>query len=515
MTKGIQLNKKITKPLNSVFSWAIKKQKQRIDLFLQSPIATQNKTLSYLIKKGSQTQFGKKHNFSKIQNYLDFQKSVPLQDYSTLRPYIQQIIEGNQKVLWEDEIKWFAKSSGTTSGKSKFIPVSKETIEDCHYKGGKDLLGMYYLNNPTTRLFNGKHLILGGSSQINNLSDASYFGDLSAIIVKNLPWWCEWRRTPKRKITLMDDWEAKLPKMVKNTIKEDVMIIAGVPSWTLVFLKQVLEYTGKSNIMEVWPNLELYMHGGVNFKPYQAQFENIIQNPNMNYIQTYNASEGFFAIQDRNQADDMLLMLDYGIFYEFIPLHELKKETPKAIALKDVKINTNYALVITTTSGLWRYVIGDVVKFTSLSPHRIIVTGRTTHYINTFGEELIIENTDQAIEKTCRDTNSSLKEYTVAPVFMSHKDTGRHEWLIEFYTPPKDITKFTQLLDQNLKKLNSDYEAKRSNDLTLRPPLIHIAKKDLFHDWLKQKNKLGGQHKIPRLLNTRETIEELLALNEK
>ena len=515
MANGIKLNKKITKPLNSFFSWAIKKQKQRINLFLQSPISTQNQTLTYLIKKGNQTFFGEKYNFSEIKNYSDFKNQIPLQNYTTLQPYIQQIIEGRQKVLWEDEIKWFAKSSGTTSGKSKFIPVSKETIEDCHYRGGKDLIGMYYINNPSTRLFNGKHLILGGSSQINNLTDASYFGDLSAIIVKNLPWWCEWRRTPNRKITLMEDWEIKLPEMVKNTIKEDVMILAGVPSWTLVFLKQVLEYTGKSNIMDVWPNLELYMHGGVNFNPYKNQFEKIIQNPNMNYIQTYNASEGFFAIQDRNQAEDMLLMLDYGIFYEFIPLQELKKKNPQAISLKDIKINTNYALVITTTSGLWRYIIGDVIKFTSLNPHRIIVTGRTTHYINTFGEELIIENTDQAIEKTCRETQSTLKEYTVAPIFMSDKETGGHEWLIEFYIPPKDLQKFTLILDHNLKEINSDYDAKRSHNLTLRPPVIHLAKNNLFHNWLKQKNKLGGQHKIPRLLNTRETIEELLALNEE
>jgi len=505
--------KRIEKSFNSVFSWFIKKRLHEIEQFKKEPIETQNKQLKKLVEKAKNTSFGIEHDFSKIVDYSTFKKQVPLQDYTSLKPFIDQTIAGKQNILWPDEIKWFAKSSGTTTGKSKFIPVTKEAVEDCHYKGGKDLLGMYYHHHPETRLFNGKHLILGGSSQINYFNSNSYFGDLSAIIVKNLPWWCEWRRTPKREITLMEDWEEKLPKMVESTIKEDVMILAGVPSWTLVFLKKVLEYTGKKNIMEVWPNLELYMHGGVNFQPYKAQFEALIQSDNMNYVQTYNASEGFFAIQDRVKADDMLLMLDYGIFYEFIPLEELNKKNPKTIALESVEVGVNYAMVVTTNVGLWRYVIGDTIQFTSIQPHRIKVTGRTSHFLNTFGEEVIADNTDKAIEIACQKTNASVQEYTVAPIFMTNEQTGGHEWLIEFNQLPKSIQLFAQELDEALKTLNSDYEAKRTGDLSIAKPKINIAQQGTFYKWLKAKNKLGGQHKIPKLSNNRILLEELLELN--
>ncbi|MCT4583001.1 MAG: GH3 auxin-responsive promoter family protein [Flavobacteriales bacterium] len=506
------MNKRIGKPFNSIFSWIIKKRIHQIDLFKKHPIEVQNELIESLITRAKNTEFGKKHHFSSIENYLDFTKNIPIQDYSSLKPYIDRNIKGEQNLLWPEEVKWFAKSSGTTTGKSKFIPVTKEVIEDCHYKGGKDLLGMYYNHHPNTQLFNGKHLILGGSSQINYFNHQSYFGDLSAIIVNNLPWWCEWRRTPKKEITLMENWNEKLPKMVESTVNEDVMILAGVPSWTLVFLKQVLEHTQKDNIMEVWPNLELYMHGGVNFEPYRSQFEAIIKNKNMNYVQTYNASEGFFAIQDQVKATDMLLMLDYGIYYEFLPLEELHKEHPKTLELKDVETGINYALIITTSAGLWRYMIGDTIQFTHLKPHRIIVTGRTSQFINTFGEEVMVDNTDNAIRIACERTNSSVKDYTLAPVFMKEDETGGHEWIIEFYKQPKNIDFFVDVLDNALKSLNSDYEAKRSNDLTIRKPIIHIAKTGIFHDWLTSKDKLGGQHKIPRLSNNRILIEELLAL---
>ncbi len=509
------MNKRIGKPFNSIFSWIIKKRIHQIDLFKKHPIEVQNELLETLVHKATYTEFGKKYNFNLITDYNSFKKHIPLQDYTSLKPYIDRNIKGEQNLLWPDDVKWFAKSSGTTTGKSKFIPVNKEAVEDCHYKGGKDLLGMYYNHHSTTQLFNGKHLILGGSSQINYFNNESYFGDLSAIIVKNLPWWCEWRRTPKKEITLMDNWEEKLPKMVASTIHEDVMILAGVPSWTLVFLKQVLAFTKKDNIMDVWPNLELYMHGGVNFEPYRSQFEAIIKNKNMNYVQTYNASEGFFAIQDQVKAEDMLLMLDYGIFYEFIIPEELNKENPKVISLQEVKVGVNYALVISTSAGLWRYVIGDIIQFTSLKPHRIKVTGRTSHFINTFGEEVITDNTDKAIQIACEKTKALVREYTVAPIYMEANETGGHEWIIEFNEPPEHLDLFVEVLDSALQGLNSDYEAKRSNDLTIRMPIVHIAKTGTFYDWLTSKGKLGGQHKIPRLSNDRILLEEILTLMNK
>lgn len=507
------MHKRIEKPFNSVFSWFIKKRLHEIEHFKKQPIKVQDELLIDLIKRAKNTVFGKENHFENINDYESFKKNIPLQNYTTLKPYIDRTIKGEQNLLWPDNIKWFAKSSGTSTGKSKFIPVTKEAVDQCHYKGGKDLLGMYYKFHPETRLFNGKHLILGGSSQINYFNSKSYFGDLSAIIVKNLPWWCEWRRTPKREITLMDNWEEKLPLMVESTIKEDVMILAGVPSWVLVFLNEVLKHTGKTNIMDVWPNLELYMHGGVNFKPYQAQFEAIIKNKKMNYVQSYNASEGFFSVQDKVKADDMLLMLDYGIFYEFATLEELEKDEPTVVSLKDVKVDTNYAIIVSTTVGLWRYVIGDTVKFTSIKPHRIIVSGRTTHFLNAFGEELIIDNTDSAIIEACKKTNASFQEYTVAPIYMTENETGGHEWVIEFNEAPKDLDLFAQELDLALKNINSDYEAKRTGNLSIRAPKIHIAKTGLFYDWLKTKNKLGGQHKIPKLSNDRKILEEILSLN--
>ncbi len=506
------MNKRIGKPFNSIFSWIIKKRIHQIDLFIKHPFEVQNELLETLVDKAQHTEFGLLHNFKLIRDYSDFKQKIPIQTYSSLKPYIDRNIKGEQNLLCPDTVKWFAKSSGTSTGKSKFIPVTKAVIEDCHYKGGKDLLSIYYNLHRDTQLFNGKHLILGGSSQINYFNHESYFGDLSAIIVNNLPWWCEWRRTPKKEITLLENWNEKLPKMVESTVNEDVMILAGVPSWTLVFLKQVLAHTQKDNIMEVWPNLELYMHGGVNFEPYHSQFEAIIKNERMNYVQTYNASEGFFAIQDQTEARDMLLMLDYGIFYEFLPLEELDKPHPNAISLEEVEIGVNYALIITTRAGLWRYLIGDTIQFTSLTPHRIVVTGRTSQFINTFGEEVMVDNTDNAIRIACERTLASVKEYTVAPIFMENATTGGHEWIIEFYTPPENSDFFVDVLDNALKSLNSDYEAKRSNDLTIRKPVVHTAKDGTFHAWLSSKNKLGGQHKIPRLSNNRVLIEELLTL---
>jgi hypothetical protein len=497
-------------PINSLFSWIIKKRVHQIELFKKYPIETQRDVFDKLIDFGKHTEFGQLHHFSSIKSPTDF-KEIPLQNYDTLKPYIDRIISGEQQILWPTTTKWFAKSSGTTQDKSKFIPITQESLEECHYKGGKDLLGLYYHNHPDTKLYYGKHLVVGGSAQINDLSKDSYFGDLSAIIMKNLPFWCEIRRTPHKDIALMSRWEEKLDKMAEATAKDDVSILVGVPSWTLVLLKRILEITGKKTIAEVWPRLELFMHGGVSFTPYKQQFTDIIGNPNMNYVDNYNASEGFFGIQDDINKDDMLLMLDYGIFYEFIPMSHFHEEHPPVLSLQDVELNKNYALVISTNGGLWRYVIGDTIQFTSLLPFRIKVTGRTKHFINAFGEELIVDNTDNAFAIACEKTGAKLNEYSGAPIYMTGNATGGHQWLIEFYTPPNDMDVFAKVFDEALKNINSDYEAKRTNNLTLKFPEFTVLPSGTFYAWLKGKNKLGGQNKVPRLSNNRTTIEEILS----
>ncbi len=498
-------------PFNSIFSWLIKKRVHQIELFKKHPSEVQRELLNNLVETAAHTLYGTQFSFDKIRSVKDFQKHLPLQNYDAVFPYIEQLKNGEQNVLWPGEILWFAKSSGTTNQRSKLIPVSRESLQDCHYKGGKDLLGLYYSNHPETKLFTGKHLIVGGSSEINYLNQKSYFGDLSAIIVKNLPWWCEWRRTPSKETALLSQWEEKLSRMAKETVKDDVRILAGVPSWTLVLLKRILEENGTNNIFDIWPNLELYMHGGLNFTPYQQQFAQIMPNQKMNYVQTYNASEGFFGIQDQVKSDDMLLMLDYGVFYEFIPKSEWHKDHPQTLLLNEVEIDKPYELVITTNAGLWRYRIGDVISFTETSPFRFKVVGRTAQYINAFGEELMIDNVEQALSMTCETLNCSVNDYTVCPIFMTRESSGRHEWLIEFDVPPVSLQQFSEHLDVNLQKVNSDYAAKRSNDLSLQKPLVRVMKNGTFYAWLKAKNKLGGQNKIPRLRNDRSFAEEILA----
>ena len=420
-------------------------------------------------------------------------------------------MRGEQNLLWHSDVKWFAKSSGTTSDKSKFIPVSEESLEDCHFKGGKDLLSIYCSNYPDTQVFGGKLLTLGGSHSINTFNHDSYSGDLSAILIQNLPLWIQVMRTPDISVALMDEWEQKIEKVARLTINENVTNMSGVPSWTLVLLKRVLEITGKQNIMEVWPSMELFVHGAVNFVPYKTQFEKVI-GKKINYLETYNASEGFFGIQDLKESDEMLLMLDYGIFYEFIPMDEIEKEHPKTLSLSEVELNKNYAIVITTNAGLWRYKIGDTVMFTSINPYRIKITGRTAHFINAFGEELIVDNADKAIVAASDRTHSHVREYTAAPIYFTDNSSGAHEWLIEFDKEPADIVEFTQVLDEELKKLNSDYEAKRYKNMTLRLPVVKKLDTNSFYEWLRQNNKLGGQHKIPRLANNRKYVDELLNL---
>jgi hypothetical protein len=502
-------------PFNSIFAWIIKKRLHQIDLFRKYPLEVQYELFERLILMARYTEFGLKYNFDDISTYDDFRKQVPLQEYEDIEPWVDRLIAGEQNLLWPTETKWFAKSSGTTSSRSKLIPVSRESLEECHYKGGKDLLAIYYDAIPNRKLYNGKHLIIGGSAQINPLSYDSYYGDLSAIIVKNLPWWAELRRTPSKEIALMSEWESKIEKMALSTIEEDVYILAGVPSWTMVLSNKILEITGKSNLKEVWPNLELFMHGGVNFEPYREEFKRLIPDPEMHYVETYNASEGFFGIQDIVDTGDLLLMLDYGIYYEFIPMESYKGvHSTTVIDLSEVEPGVNYAMVISTNAGIWRYIIGDTVMFTSTLPYRFKITGRTKSFINTFGEELIVDNADQAIAFASKKTGAQIRDYTASPIYMKDLERGGHEWLIEFVQPPDNAERFKNMLDERLRELNSDYDAKRYNNMILDEPLIHYAAEGTFDSWLKSKGKLGGQHKVPRLSNNREIMEQILQFEQ-
>ncbi len=498
--------------LNSIFSWLMKKRIHQIELFIKYPLEVQQDWFFRLIDSAKNTEWGLRYDFKSLRSVDEFKSRVPIQNYDSLKPDIDRLMRGEQNILWPSDIKWFAKSSGTTAGKSKFIPVSTEAMEECHFKGGKDLISIYCNNNPDTMIFSGKGLSLGGSHQINLDNNESLYGDISAILLQNLPLWAQMIRTPELSIALMENWEEKIEKMVQATKNVNVTSISGVPTWTIVLAKRILEVTGKKNLLEVWPNLELFIHGAVSFIPYKEQFHRLIPLPSFNYLETYNASEGFFGIQDRLKADDMLLMLDYGVYYEFMPLDEYGKDNPQTIGLGEVELNKNYALVISTNAGLWRYIIGDTIKFTSLSPFRIRVSGRTKLFVNAFGEEVIIENTDQAICIACEKTGAIVKDYTMAPVYFSEKQNGAHEWLIEFDIPPQNTEYFIDVLDTALKSLNSDYEAKRYKDMALRPPIIHRLPDGSFYSWLKKNGKLGGQHKIPRLSNDRAIVDEILEM---
>ena len=498
--------------VNSLASWFLKKRFHQIELFLKYPIDVQNELLEHLLHTAKNTEIGKKYDFASISTYREFAERVPVTSYEDNHLQIERARKGESNIFWPTPIKWFAKSSGTTNSKSKFIPVSSASLEHCHYAASKDLLCMYLNNNPDANLFLGKSLRLGGSKELYK-ENATVYGDLSAILIDNMPFWAEYSSTPNNEVSLMADWELKMQAIVDQTIQENVTSLAGVPSWMLVLLNNVLESTGKSNLFEIWPNLEVYFHGGVNFDPYIEQYNAILPKDNFRYYEIYNASEGFFAIQDRNANKELLLMLDYGIFYEFIPMDTYGSASEKIIPLEQVQVAKNYAIVITTNAGLWRYKIGDTVRFTSISPFRIKVTGRTKHHINVFGEELIIENAETALKQASKHTQCEIVDYTAAPIFMEGREKGAHEWIIEFKTPPKDLSLFTKSLDSALMDLNSDYQAKRFNNITLNLPKVHVARQRLFYDWLKQKNKLGGQHKVPRLSNKRDFIEELLHLN--
>ena len=495
--------------INSIASWILKKRIHQIELFTKYPIEVQEEILFGLLRSAENTVLGKKYDYNSIKNYDTFNERIPVSTYEEFEPFIEQTRQGAQNIFWNSNIKYFAKSSGTTNAKSKFIPVSSEALDNNHYKASKDLLCMYLNNNESSQLFTGKSLRLGGSKELYE-NNNTFFGDLSAILIDNMPMWAEFSSTPSNKTSLMSDWEKKLPAIIKESSLENVTSLAGVPSWMMVLLNKTLEENNKTNILEIWPNLEVYFHGGVSFDPYREQYKNLFPKSDFKYYEIYNASEGFFALQDRNDSNELLLMLDYGIFYEFIPMDTFGKEDQKVIALSNVELNKNYALVITTNSGLWRYLIGDTIRFTSLNPFRIKVTGRTKHHINVFGEELMVENTDSALAKTCAALNCEILDYTVAPIFMDGKEKGAHEWIIEFKKHPDNIENFRELLDKNLQQVNSDYEAKRFNNMTLNKLVLHVAKENLFYNWLKKNDKLGGQHKIPRLSNSRNYLEELL-----
>lgn len=490
----------------------MKKRMHQIELFVKYPNDVQQEWFSSLLRDASDTEYGKLFKFADISNYREFKDRVPVNDYESLKPLIERTRKGEQNLLWHSEIKWFAKSSGTTD-KSKFIPVSSESLDGCHYNAGRDMVTLHCYNNANTQLFTGKNLALGGSYKVDQFGEHnSFHGDVSAIIIQNLPMWADFFRAPDVSIALMDEWESKLEQMANTMMNENVTSIAGVPSWMLVLLKRIMHKKNVSSINEVWPNFEVYFHGGVSFAPYKEQFVKLFDNDKVNYMQLYNASEGFFGIQDQLKSDEMLLMLDYGIFYEFIEIGELQNSNfNKTIQLEDVKVDIDYAMIITTNAGLWRYQLGDVIHFTSTNPYRFKISGRTKQHINVFGEELMVHNADNAIASACEKTHALVKDYTVAPVFMDN-NSGAHEWLIEFEKEPNNFEFFAALLDESLKKQNSDYEAKRYNNFVLHFPEVKKMPQNTFYNWLKANNKLGGQYKVPRLSNNRKILEEILKI---
>jgi hypothetical protein len=504
----------LTEPINNVLVWQMKRRMRDLRRMTENGPEIQHDLLRHMLQFAASTEWGKRFEFKHTKTYERFRQNVPLNDYESLLPEIERIRQGEQNILWPTEIKWFAKSSGTATGKSKFLPVSHEAIENCHFKGGKDLLALYTSLKPDTRLFSGFSLRLGGSTTVNSHNHETYYGDLSAILIENFPFWVEMRSTPNQRVALMEEWESKIAHIARQAIKQNVTSLWGVNSWFLVLMHKILEMTGKSSLLEVWPNLELFAHGGVSFAPYEKQFKTLMPGNQVTYLETYNASEGFFAIQDETPNSGLLLLTNHGIFYEFIPMAEFKDKNSKAIPLHEVKTGVNYAIVITTNSGLWRYILGDTVKFVSTKPHRIVISGRTKNFINAFGEELIIENAESAIKTACEMTDAAVRDYMAAPVYMEGSQSGAHEWVIEFTKKPASLIEFTQALDSALKSLNSDYEAKRHKDMALRLPIIHPGREGLFYEWLKSKGKLGGQHKVPRLMNDRSIIEDILLLNK-
>ena len=470
----------------------------------------QEKVLQRLVNCAKETEYGHNHNFANIHSYEDFAKNIPINTYEELKGDIDRMRHGEKDILWRGQVKWYAKSSGTTNDKSKFIPVSKEGLQRIHYAGGTDAVAMYLQNNPKSRMFDGKGLILGGSHSPNYNVAGSLVGDLSAILIENINPLVNLVRVPGKKTALLTDFEEKRERIARETLNKNITNLSGVPSWMMSVLTRVMELSGKEHLEEVWPNIEVFFHGGVAFTPYRSQYERLITSPNMHYMETYNASEGFFGLQNDPTDPAMLLMLDYDVFYEFIPMDSLEEK--KAVPLWDVELGKNYAMVISTSCGLWRYMIGDTVRFTSVNPYKFIISGRTKHFINAFGEELIVDNAEQGLKYACEQTCAEVLEYTAAPVFMDDNAKCRHQWIIEFSKDPSSVEAFADALDKKLQEINSDYEAKRHKNITLQPLEIIVARKGLFNDWMKQRGKLGGQNKVPRLSNSREYIEGLLEI---
>ena len=500
--------------INSILTWVMQKRIHQIELFIKYPNEVQEELFKKLIQSARLTEFGNHYDFASIHTYDQYRDRVPVQTYEEVFPFIERMMRGEQNILWPSEIKWFSKSSGTTNARSKFIPVSQESLEDCHFKGGKDLLSIYVNNCPETKLFNGKGLAVGGSHQINELDPTatSYYGDVSAVIMQNLPPWAQFIRTPSLETALMGNWEEKIEKLARETAKDNVTNIAGVPTWTILLIQKIVELEKKNNILEVWPNLEVFFHGAVAFAPYRALFQSLIPSDKMQYWETYNASEGFFGIQDQKNSEELLLMLDYGIFYEFIPAEEIETKNPRAIRLSDVELDKNYVMVISTNSGLWRYNIGDTIKFTSRHPYRIKISGRTKHFMNTFGEEVIVENAEAAITKACEFTGAVIDNFTAAPIYLEEGKKGGHEWIIEFKVQPSNLDEFSKILDETLRAINSDYDAKRAHNLALIAPKVHSVNEGTFYNWMKRRGKLGGQNKVPRLANSREYVDDILEM---
>ena len=498
--------------LNAIIKKAFRRHMHKVLRDMHKPEDAQEQTFTELIKTSSNTEFGKLYDFNSIKSISTFQERVPIHSYEDLKPYIQRMMLGNENILYPGKITHFSRSSGTTSNKSKYIPVSNENLKKCHLKGAHDAVAIWLHNNPKSKLFDaGRSIIMGGELSIFDRSARTIAGDISAIMLKFLPFYANYFLTPDIPTALLPDWEEKIEKIAKVVVNQNVNNLSGVPTWTLVLLRRILEFSGKDNLSEVFPNFELYSHGGINFEPYRAQFEELFPNTNVQYRNTYNASEGFFATQFLKNDSGMQLLLGNGIFYEFVPMDQLQEKFPKTYTIENVKANTTYAIVISTNAGLWRYMIGDTIKFTSLHPHQIEVTGRTQQFINVFGEEIMVWNTEKALVNTCKELKAQICEYTVAPIFVSSNNKGGHEWLVEFKKAPENLEQFKHLLDQNLQLLNSDYQAKRFKDIALKELHLHKLPKGSFHNWLKSKGKYGGQNKVPRLCNERHYVEEILA----
>ena len=499
--------------ITKICSWIYRNRYKEIDRIAEQPEAVQREALRRLLDAAKDTEWGSNHHFADIKSYEEYVARTPLTDYELLKGDIDRMRHGERDILWKGRVKWYAKSSGTTNDKSKFIPVSKQALKDTHYKGGIDTVLVYMRNYPKSKVMDRFGLILGGSHQSNYNIPGSHVGDLSAVLIQNIPDILNMFRVPSKKTALLSDFEVKRDRIAHEALHRNISSISGVPSWMMSVLNRVLEISGKDTIDQVWPHLEVFYHGGVAFAPYREQYRQLIANPDMHYEETYNASEGFFGIQTDPADAAMLLMLDYGVFFEFIPLEEVGTDNPTVLPIWEVKEGKNYALVISTSSGLWRYQIGDVIKFTSTRPYKFVITGRTKSFINAFGEELIVDNAEKGLQEACRKTGAIVQEYTAAPVFMDKEGQCRHQWVIEFRQPPADLSEFAAILDTALQRINSDYEAKRYKDLTLQQLEIVPAREGLFNAWLKSKGKLGGQHKVPRLCNDRKIIEEVLAMN--